>query len=167
MKQEVQENFSFVFWDRISLCSPGYPGTSSIDQAGLKLRDPSASAIPELALKALTTMPSDFFFNCEFKTITQQLWNGNWPRHLKHRTGFQSEEDMADTRQDHEVMPSFKGFMEHQCLWAWEQVGICESRECKTIMAAHPSSVEDKHHSLLHQAQYSCPNRGPERGHTR
>jgi hypothetical protein len=28
------------FWDRVSLCSPGCPGTHSVAQAGLKLRDP-------------------------------------------------------------------------------------------------------------------------------
>jgi hypothetical protein len=28
-----------VFQDRISLCGPGYPGTSPVIQAGLKLRD--------------------------------------------------------------------------------------------------------------------------------
>jgi hypothetical protein len=32
------------FQDRVSLCSPGCPGTHSIDQAGLKLRNPPASA---------------------------------------------------------------------------------------------------------------------------
>ena len=30
--------------DRISLCTPCGPGTHSVDQVGLKLRDPSASA---------------------------------------------------------------------------------------------------------------------------
>jgi hypothetical protein len=30
--------------DRVSLCSPGCPGTHSVDQAGLKLRNPPASA---------------------------------------------------------------------------------------------------------------------------
>jgi hypothetical protein len=37
--------FSFFFWffqDRVSLCSPGYPGTYSVDQAGLKLRNSPA-----------------------------------------------------------------------------------------------------------------------------
>jgi hypothetical protein len=29
-------------WDRVSLCSPGCPGTHSVDQAGLKLRNPPA-----------------------------------------------------------------------------------------------------------------------------
>jgi hypothetical protein len=33
-----------VFQDRISLCSPSYPGTHSVDQAGLKLRNLPASA---------------------------------------------------------------------------------------------------------------------------
>ena len=33
-----------VFQDRVSLCSPGCPGTHSVDQAGLKLRNSPASA---------------------------------------------------------------------------------------------------------------------------
>jgi hypothetical protein len=32
------------FWDRVSLCSPGCPGTHFVDQAGLKLSNPPASA---------------------------------------------------------------------------------------------------------------------------
>jgi hypothetical protein len=40
----------FFFWlffflqDRVSLCSPGSPGTHFVDEAGFKLRNPSASA---------------------------------------------------------------------------------------------------------------------------
>jgi hypothetical protein len=40
-------SFSFlilVFRDRVSLYSPGCPGTHSVDQAGLELRNPPASA---------------------------------------------------------------------------------------------------------------------------
>jgi hypothetical protein len=33
-----------VFGDRVSLCSPGCPGTHSVDQAGLELRNPPTSA---------------------------------------------------------------------------------------------------------------------------
>jgi hypothetical protein len=36
--------FCFVFRDRVSLCSPGCPGTHFVDQAGLELRNPPASA---------------------------------------------------------------------------------------------------------------------------
>jgi hypothetical protein len=37
--------FLFCFFpDRVSLCSPGCPGTHFVDQAGLKLRDLLASA---------------------------------------------------------------------------------------------------------------------------
>ena len=43
------------FQDRVSLCSPGCPGTHSVDQAGLKLRDQSASAYQVLGLKACAT----------------------------------------------------------------------------------------------------------------
>ena len=42
-----------VFRDRVSLCSPGL--THSVDQAGLKLRDLTASASQVLGLKACTT----------------------------------------------------------------------------------------------------------------
>jgi hypothetical protein len=33
-----------VFRDRVSLCSPGCPASHSVDQAGLELRNPPASA---------------------------------------------------------------------------------------------------------------------------
>jgi hypothetical protein len=45
----------FVFQDRVSLCSLGCPGTHSVDQAGLELRDPPASASHVLGSKACTT----------------------------------------------------------------------------------------------------------------
>jgi hypothetical protein len=44
--------FFLVFRDRVSLCSPGCPGTHFVDQAGLKLRDPPVSASHMLELKA-------------------------------------------------------------------------------------------------------------------
>ena len=34
----------WFFWDRVSLYSPGCSGTQSVDQAGLELRNPPASA---------------------------------------------------------------------------------------------------------------------------
>jgi len=46
-----------VFQDRVSLCSPGCPGTHSVDQAGLELRNPPASACRVLGLKACATTP--------------------------------------------------------------------------------------------------------------
>ena len=43
------------FRDRVSLSSPGCPGTHSVDQAGLELRSPPASASQVLGLKACAT----------------------------------------------------------------------------------------------------------------
>jgi hypothetical protein len=43
--------FVFVFQDWVSLCSPGCPGTHSVPQAGLKLRNLPASASKVLELK--------------------------------------------------------------------------------------------------------------------
>jgi hypothetical protein len=64
-------SFSFFFFfffprDRVS---PGCPGTHFVDQAGLELRNLSASASQVLKLKACTTMPSilislDLFIFC-------------------------------------------------------------------------------------------------------
>jgi hypothetical protein len=47
--------FFLVFRDRVSLFSPGCPGTHFVDQAGLELRNPPASASQVLGLKAGTT----------------------------------------------------------------------------------------------------------------
>jgi hypothetical protein len=43
--------FCGFFQDRVSLCSSGCPGTHSVDQAGLELRNPPASASQVLGLK--------------------------------------------------------------------------------------------------------------------
>jgi hypothetical protein len=45
-----------VFRDRVSLHSSGCPGTHSVDQAGLELRNPPASASRVLELKVCTTI---------------------------------------------------------------------------------------------------------------
>jgi hypothetical protein len=47
--------FVFVFRDRVSLCSPGCPGTHSVEQAGLELRNLPASASQVLGLQACAT----------------------------------------------------------------------------------------------------------------
>jgi hypothetical protein len=45
------------FRDRVSLYSPGCPGTHFVDQAGLELRNLPASASRVLGLKACATTP--------------------------------------------------------------------------------------------------------------
>jgi hypothetical protein len=47
----------FCFRDRVSLYSPGCPGAHFVDQAGLELRNPPASASGVLGLKACATTP--------------------------------------------------------------------------------------------------------------
>jgi hypothetical protein len=41
----------------VSVYSPGCPGTHSVDQAGLELRNPPASASQVLGLKVCVTTP--------------------------------------------------------------------------------------------------------------
>jgi hypothetical protein len=48
--------FFFFSRDRVSLCSAGCPGTHSVDQASLELRNPPASASRVLGLKASATI---------------------------------------------------------------------------------------------------------------
>ena len=45
----------FFFRDRVSLYSPDCPGTHFVDQAGLELRNPPASASQVLGLKVWAT----------------------------------------------------------------------------------------------------------------
>jgi hypothetical protein len=52
-----------VFRDSDSLYSPGCPGTYFVDQAGLELRNPPASASQVLGLKACAT--TTWCFLCE------------------------------------------------------------------------------------------------------
>jgi hypothetical protein len=59
------QSLSSFFWfvrDRVSLCSPGCPGTHFVDQAGLELRNLPASASRVLGLKVCTTTPSSRAF---------------------------------------------------------------------------------------------------------
>jgi hypothetical protein len=57
--------------DRVSLCSPGFPGTHSVDQAGLELRNPPASASQVLGLKACATTAQQCVFFQTFKSILE------------------------------------------------------------------------------------------------
>ena len=71
--------FCFVLFfpqDRVFLCSPGCPGTHSVDQAGLKLRNPPASVSQVLGLKACTInslLPSFCLF--VFDELLHYLYN--------------------------------------------------------------------------------------------
>jgi hypothetical protein len=68
--REIKEGFGLVwfglvFGDRVSLYSPGCPGTHSVDQAGLKLRNPPAFPSQVLGLKecATTAWPNSPFYS--------------------------------------------------------------------------------------------------------
>jgi hypothetical protein len=62
--------FVFVFGDRVSLYSPGCPGTHSVDQAGLELRNPPTSASQVLGLKVCATTAWQLVsFCCRDKTL--------------------------------------------------------------------------------------------------
>jgi hypothetical protein len=52
----------FVFRDRVSLYSPGCPGTHFVDEAGLELRNLPASASQVLGLKVCATTPGKHIY---------------------------------------------------------------------------------------------------------
>jgi hypothetical protein len=54
----------YFFGDRVSLCSPGYPGTHCVDQADLELRNPPVSASQVLGLKACATTAQLCIYMC-------------------------------------------------------------------------------------------------------
>jgi hypothetical protein len=72
-------SFSFFFWDRVSLYSPGCPGTHSVDQASLEVRNPPTSASRVLGLKvcATTAQPVGNFLPVGTSSRADQPWHGN------------------------------------------------------------------------------------------
>jgi hypothetical protein len=70
------------FQDRVFLCSPGCPGTHSVDQVGLELRNLPASASQVLELKACATMPGlKYFLSVILKSLLKGL---GWVRIEQH-----------------------------------------------------------------------------------
>jgi hypothetical protein len=64
-------------WHRVSLHSPGHPGTCSVEQTVLKLRFPlSASSSQELGLKVCTTKDWPWFIL--FFYLVLFCWMYNW-----------------------------------------------------------------------------------------
>ena len=71
--------FGLVSRDRVSLCSPGCPGTHSVDLAGLELRNLSASASQVLGLKvcAITARPKKWSLGMREKLAPRPVsWFG-------------------------------------------------------------------------------------------
>jgi hypothetical protein len=67
----------FFFRDRVSLYSPGCPGTHFVDQAGLELRNPPASASQVLGLNACATTPGLKLFYIKNFSILQKVHIGH------------------------------------------------------------------------------------------
>jgi hypothetical protein len=63
------------FRDRVSLYSPVCPGTHFVDQAGLKLRNPPASASWVVGLKAWATMPGNDRHHEDHRVGQKRLYN--------------------------------------------------------------------------------------------
>jgi hypothetical protein len=71
------------FQDRVSLCIPGCPGTQSVDQAGLELRNLTSSASQVLGLKACTsTAQQSYTLKEKGLSFSQQqsIANSSWGR---------------------------------------------------------------------------------------
>jgi hypothetical protein len=72
----------FVFRDRVSLYTPGCPGTHSVDQAGLELRNLPASASWVLGLKECATTPGFnyfyFYFILLYFILFTYFLQSNW-----------------------------------------------------------------------------------------
>ena len=72
------QDLIFFFRDRVSLYSPGCPGTHSVDQAGLELRDLPASASQVLGLKAwaTTVQLGGYYLRIDLDRIECMGWDG-------------------------------------------------------------------------------------------
>jgi hypothetical protein len=95
------------FRDRVSLYSPGCPGTHFVDQAGLELRNLPASASQVLGLKACTTTARliSYFFFLNPRSSKTIRWRyppppiilGSIASHLNHGQTRSSSADLIST----------------------------------------------------------------------
>lgn len=69
----------FVLLSQVSLCSPGCPGTHSLDQAGLKLTKTCLPLPPKSWDQRLPPPPSK---NSVFKKIFKEIINSHYPTTL-------------------------------------------------------------------------------------
>ena len=69
------------FWDMVSLCSPGYPGTHFVDQVGLELRD----------------LPASVFISCVWNSDRPDTLLGNryTGRELRRETTWERKDTMG------------------------------------------------------------------------
>ncbi|GAB1293186.1 Annexin A10 [Apodemus speciosus] len=72
-RQMIAGAYQSMFGRWVSLCSPGCPGTRSVDQAGLELRNPPASASQVLGLKACATTPGSTSLSCHMDLVIKFL----------------------------------------------------------------------------------------------
>ncbi|GAB1289548.1 Histone RNA hairpin-binding protein [Apodemus speciosus] len=85
--------------ERVSLCSPGCPGTHSVDQADLELRNPPVSASQVLGLKACATTARQEFSRDYIFTTPE----GHKPRSRCSDWASAVEEDEMRTRVNKEI----------------------------------------------------------------
>jgi hypothetical protein len=109
-------SFFFFFWDRVSLYSPGCPGTHFVNQAALKLRNPPASTSRVLGLQACATMPGHTVFlngsrdcpNWSIKGMKKGLIHGHKIAGIR-RTGLSDEEATGPCRLSMFIIHSWTG----------------------------------------------------------
>jgi hypothetical protein len=101
-----------------SVCSPGCPGTHSVDQAGLELRNSPASASQVLGLKACATTPCSKFFKTQ-NFIQNSFIEYHRDAEMDHGKFIPSHFRSADTcDQSVRRVGSFWGLQEmHASLW--------------------------------------------------
>jgi hypothetical protein len=73
--------FGFGFLRQDSLCNPDCPGTHSVDQAGLELRNPPASASQELRKRPVPPLSGKLLFCILTKNfVKNHKINNNLPK---------------------------------------------------------------------------------------
>jgi hypothetical protein len=72
----------FIYWNRVFLCSPGCPGTHSVDQVGLELQDLPASASWVLLGLQVCATTLYFFFILKTYLFTYFMYTGTLHIHL-------------------------------------------------------------------------------------
>ncbi|GAB1285580.1 RAS protein activator-like 2 [Apodemus speciosus] len=138
--------------DRVSLCSPGCPGTHSVDQAGLELRNPPASASQVLGLKVQSPVDSATMSPVE-RTAAWVLNNGQYEEDVEETEQNQDEAKHAEKYEQEISKLKERLRVSSRRLEEYERRLLVQEQQMQKLLLEYRARLEDSEERLRRQQE--------------